>query len=55
MDADAKRYWVAKVDEDQPIQQNVSGEPWSLWHGNIKLCNELSRQPYKTGSTAQHV
>ena len=41
MDAEAKRYWANKVDEERPVQQRVRGEPWSLWQGDIKICNDF--------------
>jgi hypothetical protein len=41
MDAEAKRYWANKVDEEWLVQQRVRGEPWSLWQGDIKICNDF--------------
>ena len=41
MDADTKRYWAAQVDHDWSVQQRVRGEPWSLWQGYHKICNDV--------------
>ena len=43
MDADAKRYWAAQVDCDWSVQQRVRGEPWSLWQGDQKICNDVQK------------
>jgi hypothetical protein len=42
MDARAKTYWSETIAKPLPRQFSITGEPWALWIGPLKVCRDVA-------------
>jgi hypothetical protein len=42
MDSRAKTYWSETIAQPLPRQFLITGEPWALWIGPLKVCRDVA-------------